>query len=99
MTEKEIWDKAYKRVFELYGDAPDLRIVSRFYSEKQAFIIFEKQAYHSFERTEIGFAANTAHRRFFPAHGCRFRHSARLLRFRCFYSENNKLLCKFRSFR
>jgi len=36
MTEKEIWDKAYKRIFELYGDAPDLRIVSRFFSEKQA---------------------------------------------------------------
>ncbi|MBQ7358175.1 MAG: hypothetical protein IJW65_05525, partial [Clostridia bacterium] len=23
MTEKEIWDKAYKRIFELYGDMPD----------------------------------------------------------------------------
>ena len=38
MTEKEIWDKAYKRIFALYGDMPDLRIVSRFYSEKQVFM-------------------------------------------------------------
>ena len=37
MSEKEIWDKAYKRIFELYGDMPDLRIVSRYFSEKQAF--------------------------------------------------------------
>ena len=41
MTEKEIWDNAYKRIFELYGDMPDLRIVSRFYSEKQAFMQYE----------------------------------------------------------
>ena len=41
MTEKEIWDNVYKRIFELYGDMPDLRIVSRFYSEKQAFMQYE----------------------------------------------------------
>lgn len=41
MTEKEIWDKAYKRIFELYGNMPDLRIISRFYSEKQAFSRFD----------------------------------------------------------
>lgn len=41
MTEKEIWDKAYKRIFELYGNVPDLRIISRFYSEKQAFMQYE----------------------------------------------------------
>ena len=41
MTEKEIWDKAYKKIFELYGDMPDLRIVSRFYGEKQAFMQYE----------------------------------------------------------
>ena len=41
MTEKEIWDKAYKRIFELYGDMSDLCIVSRFYSEKQAFMQYE----------------------------------------------------------
>ena len=41
MIEKEIWDKSYKRIFELYGDMPDLRIVSRFYSEKQAFMQYE----------------------------------------------------------
>ena len=45
MTEKEIWDKAYKRIFELYGDMPDLRIVSRFYSEKQAFMQYEVGKY------------------------------------------------------
>ncbi len=45
MTEKEIWDKAYKRIFEIYGDAPDLRIVSRFYSEKQAFMQYEVGKY------------------------------------------------------
>ena len=45
MTEKEIWDKAYKRIFELYGDMPDLRIVSRFFSEKQAFMQYEVGKY------------------------------------------------------
>lgn len=45
MTEKEIWDKAYKRIFELYGNVPDLRIVSRFYSEKQTFMQYEVGKY------------------------------------------------------
>ena len=45
MTEKEIWDKAYKRIFELYGDMPDLRIVSRFHSEKQALMQYEVGKY------------------------------------------------------
>ena len=45
MTEKEIWDKAYKRIFELYGNVPDLRIVSRFYSEKQGFMQYEVGKY------------------------------------------------------
>lgn len=45
MTEKEIWDKAYKRIFELYGNVPDLRIVSRFYSEKQVFMQYEVGKY------------------------------------------------------
>ena len=45
MTEKEIWDNAYKRIFELYGDMPDLRIVSRFYSEKQVFMQYEVGKY------------------------------------------------------
>lgn len=45
MIEKEIWDKAYNRIFELYGDMPDLRIVSRFYSEKQAFMQYEVGKY------------------------------------------------------
>lgn len=45
MTEKEIWDKAYNRIFEIYGDVPDLRIVSRFYSEKQAFMQYEVGKY------------------------------------------------------
>lgn len=45
MTEKEVWDKAYKRIFELYGDMPELRIVSRFHSEKQAFMQYEVGKY------------------------------------------------------
>lgn len=45
MTEKEIWDSAYKKIFEHYGDMPDLRIVSRFYSEKQAFMQYEVGEY------------------------------------------------------
>jgi len=45
MTEKEFWDKAYKSIFELYGDMPDLRIISRFYSEKQAFMQYEVGKY------------------------------------------------------
>ena len=45
MTEKEIWDNAYKRIFELYGNVPDLRIVNRFYSEKQAFMQYEVGKY------------------------------------------------------
>ena len=45
MTEKEIWDKAYKRIFELYGNVPDLRIVSRFYNEKQALMQYEVGKY------------------------------------------------------
>ncbi len=45
MTEKEIWDKAYKRIFEIYGDMPDLRIISRLYSEKQAFMQYEVGKY------------------------------------------------------
>ena len=37
MTQREeIWNKAYKRIFELYGENPDLRIVNRFLSEKAA---------------------------------------------------------------
>ena len=45
MTEKEIWDSAYKKIFELYGDMPNLRIVSRFYSEKQALMQYEVGKY------------------------------------------------------
>ena len=45
MTEKEIWNIAYKRIFETYGDVPDLRIVNRFYSEKQAFMQYEVGKY------------------------------------------------------
>jgi DNA polymerase III alpha subunit (gram-positive type) len=35
MTEKGILNKAYKRIFEIYGDEPDVKIISRFYSEKK----------------------------------------------------------------
>ena len=45
MTEKEIWDKAYKRIFEIYGDMPDLRIINRFLSEKQALMQHEAGKY------------------------------------------------------
>ena len=34
MKHKEIFDKAYNRLTELYGDTPDIQIISRFYSEK-----------------------------------------------------------------
>ena len=37
---EEIWDKAYKRIFELYGKNPDLDIVNRFFSEKAALSHF-----------------------------------------------------------
>ena len=40
MTSEEIWDKAYKRIFELYGENPDLNIVNRFLSEKVALAHF-----------------------------------------------------------
>ena len=36
MTREEIWNKAFKRIFELYGEYPDLNIVNRFFSEKAA---------------------------------------------------------------
>lgn len=32
---EEIWNKAYKRIFELYGETPDIQIVNRFLSEKR----------------------------------------------------------------
>lgn len=37
MKREEIWNKAYKRIFELYGDKPDIKIRNRFYDEKMAF--------------------------------------------------------------
>ena len=40
MTRGETWDKAYKRIFELYGEDPDFRIVNRFLSEKAALAHF-----------------------------------------------------------
>ena len=36
MTREEIWNKAYERIFELYGDKPDIRIINRFHCEKMA---------------------------------------------------------------
>lgn len=36
MTQTEVWNKANKKIFELYGKNPDLRIVNRFLSEKSA---------------------------------------------------------------
>ena len=40
MTREEIWNKAYTRIFELYGKNPDLNIVNRFLSEKAALSHF-----------------------------------------------------------
>ena len=38
MTKTELWNKAYKKMIELYGENPDFHIIiSRFLSEKQAF--------------------------------------------------------------
>ena len=37
---EEIWNKAYTRIFELYGENPDLNIVNRFLSEKAALSHF-----------------------------------------------------------
>lgn len=35
MTREEIWNKAYKKIFELYGETPEIQIVNRFFSEKR----------------------------------------------------------------
>ena len=46
MTREEIWNKAYTRIFELYGENPDLRIVNhRFLSEKAALAHFGAAEY------------------------------------------------------
>ena len=37
---EEIWNKAYTRIFELYGENPNLNIVHRFLSEKAALSHF-----------------------------------------------------------
>ena len=37
---EEIWNKAYTRIFELYGENPNLNIVNRFLSEKAALSHF-----------------------------------------------------------
>lgn len=37
MTINEAWNKAEKRLYELYGDDLDINILSRFYTEKLAF--------------------------------------------------------------
>ena len=36
MTREEIWNKAYTRIFELYGKNPDLKIINHLLSEKAA---------------------------------------------------------------
>ena len=40
MTREEIWNKAFKRISELYGEYPGLKIVNRFLSEKAALSYF-----------------------------------------------------------
>lgn len=37
---EELWNKAEKRLYEIYGDHPDLRIITRFMSEKMALAHF-----------------------------------------------------------
>ena len=32
---EELWNKAYKKIFELYGETPDIQIVNRFFCEKR----------------------------------------------------------------
>lgn len=41
MTKKALWNDAYKRMLRLYGESPDLRIISRFLSEKQMLEQFD----------------------------------------------------------
>lgn len=36
-VKKELWQKAEKTLYALYGDMPDIRILNRFYSEKMIF--------------------------------------------------------------
>ena len=45
MTREEIWNKAYTRIFELYGENPNLRIVNRFLSEKARLAHFGASEY------------------------------------------------------
>jgi DNA polymerase III alpha subunit (gram-positive type) len=45
MTREEIWNKAYTRIFELFGENPDLRIVNRFLSEKARLAHFGAAEY------------------------------------------------------
>ena len=40
MTREEIWNKAEKRLYELYGNDPDLNILNRFLTEKMALSHF-----------------------------------------------------------
>ena len=37
MTREDIWQKAYKKIPEFYGDIMDIHVVNRFLKEKQAF--------------------------------------------------------------
>lgn len=41
MEKTKLWNKAKTRLFELYGEDPDIRIVNRFLSEQQAFSQFD----------------------------------------------------------
>ena len=41
MTKTALWNRAYAKIFERYGNEPDLTIVNRFLSEKQAFGQFD----------------------------------------------------------
>ena len=43
---EEIWNKAYKRIFELYGETPDIQIVNRLLSEKRSLADYGVAEYY-----------------------------------------------------
>ena len=60
MTEKGLWEKAYGRIFEIYGEKPDLRIISRFYSEKSALMKYGVAEYFYYDIARLRYEAEAA---------------------------------------
>ena len=46
MTREELWNKAYKKIFELYGETPDIQIVNRLLSEKRSLADYGVAEYY-----------------------------------------------------